>query len=354
MLNDLERRRHKACFEESMARKIPDVINEIRMEQFNCDIAEREAWTVGPFERRPDMTYRKTTVWKDPLEIGWRSSSIFNPSLIEHEGKLHMFYRAAPRKETLCSRIGRAIYDPGKGWRDYPENPVIFPEDGDEVLGCEDPKVYRVGDDLLVMFYNGISELPSQPGSDQPGGVLEEIACNIRMAVSRDLLRWIKWGTIVPVSISRYWAKGAVVPRNPQGEAVKIDGNYLMYISEGCGGHQHVGYSQDMLHWRFEPRRFLDIGDMGHLHEVACATVDYCDDSDALMLDFYYRQPDGQNGGGQALFSRREPFRQIALHRGASLSWGGLCRYQGKLVFAQGWDAAEGIEEMYFYEEMMK
>ena len=152
MLNDLERRRHKACFEEAMARKIPDVINDIGMEQFNCNIAEREAWTVGPFERRLNMTYRKTTAWKDPLEIGWYSGSIFNPSLIEHEGKLYMFYRAAPKKEALCSRSGLAIYDPGEGWRDYPENPVIFPEDGDEVLGCEDPKIYRVGDDCSLLF----------------------------------------------------------------------------------------------------------------------------------------------------------------------------------------------------------
>ena len=351
MLNDRERRRHRACFEEAMAREIPDVISEIGVEQFNCDPADRKAWTVGPFEKRPDMTFRKTTVWKDPLEIGWRSHSIFNPSLIGHGDRLYMFYRAAPKKETLCSRIGLAIYDPGEGWRDYPDNPVIFPEDGDEVLGCEDPKVYRVGDDLFVMFYNGISDLPPRCGDVRPGEAPAEIACHIRMAVSRDLLHWEKRGTAVPVSVSRYWAKAAVIPRNPHGEAVKIDGSYLMYVSEGCGGRQQVGYSRDMLHWRFEPRSFLDIGRMGRLHEVACAAVDYCDDGDALMLDFYYRQPNGQNGGGQALFSKREPFRQRALHRGASLSWGGLCRYRGKLVFAQGWDAADGTEEMFFYEE---
>lgn len=353
MLNERERRRHRVCFEEAMAAKIPEVISGIGVEQFNCDIAERETWTVGPFVRRPDMTYRKTAVWKDPLEIGWRSNSIFNPSLIEHEGRLYMFYRAAPKKETLCSRIGLAIYDPAEGWIDHPGNPVIYPEDGDEVLGCEDPKVYRAGDGLFVMFYNGISDLPSQRGSDRPGGASRGIACSIRMAVSRELLHWEKRGTAVPVSVSRYWAKAAVIPRDPHGEAVKIDGSYLMYISEGCGGRQHVGYSRDMLSWRYEPRSFLDIGDMGRLHEVACAAVDYCGDSDALMLDFFYRQPDGRNGGGQALYSRREPFRQLALHRGASLSWGGLCRYQGKLLFAQGWDAADGTEEMYFYEEML-
>ena len=80
--------------------------------------------------------------------------------------------------------------------------------------------------------------------------------------------------------------------------------------------------------------------------------VDYGAGDDALLLDFYYRKPDGNNGGGQALFSRKEPFCQKELHQGASLSWGGLLRYQGKLSFAQGWDAVDGTETMYFYQEV--
>jgi len=107
-----------------------------------------------------------------------------------------------------------------------------------------------------------------------------------------------------------------------------------------------------MLSWRFEPQQFLDVSEYGMLYEVACAVVDYGAGDDALLLDFYYRKPDGNNGGGQALYSRREPFRQLELHQGASLSWGGLIRYQGRLTFAQGCDAASGTEKMYLYQEV--
>ena len=103
--------------------------------------------------------------------------------------------------------------------------------------------------------------------------------------------------------------------------------------------------------WSFEPRQFLDVSEFGQLYEVACAVTDYGAEDDALLLDFYYRRPDGRNGGGQALYSKNEPFRQLELHEGASLSWGGILRYNGKFTFAQGWDAVDGTEEMYLYEE---
>lgn len=351
MLNQEQLLRHKRCFEEAIAKEIRGIIADISVEEFGCDRETKPAWAIGPFEKNDALTYTKTARWKDPTNVGWRSGFIFNPSLVEHDGKLYMFYRCAPKKETLCSRIGLAVYDPQTGWQDYGDNPVIFPEEEDEILGCEDPKIYKLKD-RFVMFYIGVSELPADKDGLMLGDHLMQVTCHVKMAVSRDLLHWEKRGRVVPLSVSKYWAKSAVIPRNPQGEPVKINGQYIMYISEGCGGVQHVGYSENMLDWRFEPQPFLDVSEYGMLYEVACAAVDYSDDEDALLLDFYYRKPDGNNGGGQAIFSRKEPFRQLELHQGASLSWGGLIRYQGKLTFAQGWDAPTGTEEMYIYQEV--
>ena len=350
MLTQEQLQRHKKCFEAAIGKEIPGVIAEISIEEFGCEKETKPSWAIGPFAKNEAMTYKKTARWNDPTGIGWRSGFIFNPSLIEHDGKLYMFYRAAPKKETLCSSIGLAIYDPENGWKDYENNPVIFPEEENEVLSCEDPKVYKLND-LFIMFYIGVSELPARDDPQMLGNMPMEVGCHVKMAVSRDLLHWEKRGQVIPLEISKYWAKSAVIPRNPQGEPVKINGKYLMYVSEGCGGVQHIGYSDDMLTWHFEPQTFLDVSEFGTLYEVACAAVDYGAGEDALLLDFYYRKPDGKNGGGQALFSKTEPFHQLALHQGASLSWGGLIRYQGKLSFAQGWDAEDGTEEMYFYQE---
>lgn len=351
MLNREQLLRHRKCFEEAAAKEIRGEIADISVEEFGCDRNTKPAWAIGPFEKNDVLTYTKTVQWQDPTGVGWRSGFIFNPSLMEHEGKLYMFYRAAPKKETLCSRVGLAVYDPRTGWQDYENNPVIFPEEENEILGCEDPKIYRLKD-MFVMFYVGVSGLPEGRTDLMLGDDRMEVTCHVKMAVSKDLFRWEKRGLVVPLSISKYWAKSAVIPRNPRGEPVKIGGKYIMYISEGCGGVQHVGYSENMLDWHFEPQPFLNVGEYDMLHEVACASVDYGAGDNALLLDFYYRKPDGSNGGGQAIYSRNDPFRQLALHRGASLSWGGLIRYQGKLTFAQGWDAPTGTEEMYLYQEV--
>ena len=44
------------------------------------------------------------------------------------------------------------------------------------------------------------------------------------MAVSGDLIHWEKRGQVVPLSVSKYWAKSAVIPRNTKGEPVKLNG----------------------------------------------------------------------------------------------------------------------------------
>lgn len=308
---------------------------------------ETAEWMLGPFERDDALTFRPNGQWDDPTGIGWSSSSIFNPTLIERDGRLHLFYRASPRKESLASRIGHAVYTPGSGWRDDAANPVIYPTEDDEVWGCEDPKVYEA-DGRYVLFYNGIWPLA---GADElgrypsPRWSLGEVGCDIRLAVSDDLITWEKQGLAVPYEVSRLWAKGAVVATDDRGRAVRFGEHYLMFLSEGCDGILTVGRSTDLIDWRFEPQPYLDISDSGHLHEVACAVVT----GDDLVLDFFYSDHDGRFAAGQARYRASDPFTQLELHRGGSLAWGGLIRWQDRWMFAQGWDAPAGARELYFY-----
>ncbi|GAP55774.1 hypothetical protein AHiyo6_23390 [Arthrobacter sp. Hiyo6] len=102
-----------------------------------------------------------------------------------------------------------------------------------------------------------------------------------------------------------------------------------------------------MVNWEFEPQDYLDLGPLGgSLHEVACAVVD---DDGKLVLDFFYGDPDGHFSAAQALYDVNRPFTQKAVHRGGSLAWGGLLKFGGTWMFAQGWDAPSGSREMYFY-----
>lgn len=308
----------------------------ISTDQFSAFYPERPEWAIGPFTRDDALTFRLDGQWDDPTGIGWTSDSIFNPTVIERGEELHLFYRASPRKESTASRIGHAVRRDGV-WRDSPANPIVHPTFANETLGCEDPKVYAL-DDGYVLFYNGIWR--REDGS---------VAVDILHAVSDDLEHWEKRGLVVPYEVSEFWAKGAVLPRDEHGRAVRVGDDYLMFLSEGCGGRPTVGRSRNGLDWSFEVQPYLDLGPLGgSLFEVACAAVT----GDHLVLDFFYADADGDFAAAQALYRVDEPFTQLALNRGGSLAWGGLQRLGGRWSFAQGWDAPAGTRELYFYLEV--
>ncbi|MFF1877484.1 hypothetical protein [Leifsonia sp. NPDC058230] len=336
-LNPVDREALAASYAEALTHTnaLTDVIS---TDQFSAEYPERPDWAIGPFARDASLTFRLEGQWDDPTGIGWTSDSIFNPTTIERGDELHLFYRASPRKESTASRIGHAVRRNGE-WVDSPANPVIYPTLENEALGCEDPKIYAV-DGRYVLFYNAIWRTPSG-----------ETACDIMVAVSDDLERWEKLGLAVPYDVSQFWAKGAVVPRDASGGAVRIRGEYLMFLSEGCGGRPMVGHSDDLISWRYEEQPYLDLAPLrGSLHEVACAAVDGGD----LVLDFFYADENGDFAAAQALYSPDDPFHQLAVHRDGSLAWGGLQKLDGDWAFAQGWDAPPSSREMYFYRSNQK
>lgn len=304
-------------------------------------------WALGPFRQDDALTFRPVGQWPDPTGVGWTSSSIFNPTLIHRQGRLHLFYRASPRKESLASRIGHAVYTPAEGWRDDAANPVVFPTEDDELWGCEDPKVYEA-DGRYMLFYNAIWPLAGTKEPElfpSPGWPLGEVGCDIRMAVSDDLETWEKVGVVVPHEVSRLWAKGAVIATDGEGRAVRFGGEYLMFLSEGCDGIPTVGRSSDLVEWRFQAQPYLDIDEWGTLHEVACAVVS----GGVLVLDFFFSDRSGHFGAGQARYDPADPFRQMELHRGGALAWGGLIRWHDRWLFGQGWDAPPDRRELSFY-----
>lgn len=320
----------------------------LSVEGFNQLYQDPPDWAIGPFTQDPAMTFQLGGTWPDPWQIGWDSQFLWNPSMIEYQGRLHMVYRAGPRKESLNCRLGLAVWH--GSWHDFEGNPIIYSESTNEVMSVEDPKLYRVGD-AFFLFYNGIYPRPRlaemlPPHQRRPVA----LAADIKLAVSRDLVHWERMGIVVPHEISRFWAKAAVIPRNPQGEAVATGGEYRMFISEGCGNQQHIGRSRDMVHWEFHPQTFLALPDeWGTLNEVACAVVDAVSRPGWLTLDFFYHTPEGEFAAGQALYAIDNLSQPVALSRGGSLAWGGLIQYQGQWLFAQGWDAREGERRLYLY-----
>jgi hypothetical protein len=320
----------------------------ISQDHFSARYEQDPDWAIGPFHRDSSLAFAPSSQWPDPTGIGWTASAIFNPSLIRHDGRLMVFYRASPSMESTASRIGMAVHDPATGWTDSPRNPLIYPTRDNELHGCEDPKIYRANG-RYFLFYNAIFPIdPDDAGRyPSPNYALEDIGCDINVAVSDDLVNWTKIGPIVPHEVSRLWCKGAVIPRDANGNAVRVGSEFLMYLSEGCNGTLHIGRSVDLIHWEFDEQQYLDLEPVkGLLHEVACAAAS---DDGRIVLDIFFSAGAAGKFAAQALYHRDSPFAQISLNKGGSLSWGGLLQDRGTWLFAQGWDAPAGVRELYFY-----
>ncbi len=111
----------------------------------------------------------------------WEKSCIYQPWLVEHQGKYFNFYNAA---QGGIEQMGLALSDDMLTWQRYKANPVIphGPKGSFNEKFCSDGKVFREGDHW-VMFFFGVGR----------GGA------HIMTAFSRDLHNW----TVDPEPIYR-------------------------------------------------------------------------------------------------------------------------------------------------------
>ena len=307
-------------------------------------------WRIGPFSIDKSLTFTKTLRMDDPTEIGWESTILGNPTLIERDEDLHMFYRAYPGKESQSTRIGHAVYTPQKGWDDLSGPPTLYSTEPDEINSVEDAKIYKV-DDTYYMFYNSVWTPDAEFSARIRQGYRDwGIFVVTKLAVSKDLIHFEKKGQVVPYSVSKGWSKGAVLPRDPYGQAVKINGKYLMFLSEGCGDAQFIGYSDDLLTWEFKQQTYLKLSpDMGRVAEVACCSVNFEPSGKYFVLDIFYMDANQKYQAAQALYLIDDPTRPLAIEKGGSLAWGGLLKYRGEWIVAQGWDSPTDRQDMYLY-----
>lgn len=101
----------------------------------------------------------------------WEKSCIYQPWLVEHQGRFFNFYNAAQgRTEQMGVAFSRDLLN----WKRHPGNPIVRnrPAGYDEKF-CSDGKVFRDGDHW-TMFYFGVGR----------GGA------HVMIAFSRDLLHW--------------------------------------------------------------------------------------------------------------------------------------------------------------------
>lgn len=301
-------------------------------------------WAIGPFTQGfvngRKMEFRIRPEWNDPAGVnGWKARAFWNPALLEENGRLYIFYRTGPDLEGLDSRIALAWSDDaGLTWEDYENNPIIYPTEPWESRSVEDPRVYR---------HNGRYYLYYIAAQDREGG---GVYADIALATSDDLLHWKKHGRVMSRDVSKGWAKSPVIPRSPYGDAVRIDGQFLMYVSERPFAsskdveEQMIGRSNDLIHWEFEQKPFLASDEEIHsIFEVATLITDF-PASDDIVGDVFYLAPDEQWQCGQVLYSKKEPTRRLDFTEYGVCSWGGKILYNGRWLYAQGWLEKDSIQ----------
>ena len=108
---------------------------------------------------------------RDPDCGAWEKDCVYQPWLVEHQGRFLDFYNAA---NGHVEQTGLAFSTDLTTWMRLPSNPVLRNRpDGYDERFCSDPKVFRDGDHW-TMFYFGVGR----------GGA------HIMIAFSRDLVNW--------------------------------------------------------------------------------------------------------------------------------------------------------------------
>ncbi|GAG91996.1 unnamed protein product, partial [marine sediment metagenome] len=106
----------------------------------------------------------------------WENLKLYNPGVIYHNNKYHLFYRAVGAGKNWCSVIGYAVSDDGEHFTRFPK-PVLKPETKEEKRGLEDPRLTKIGDTFYMAYaaYDGITP-------------------RLNIATAKDLKRWEKKG----------------------------------------------------------------------------------------------------------------------------------------------------------------
>ncbi len=158
-----------------------------------------------------------------PIEShGWEDKAVFNPTVVELEGKVHIVYRAMGHEDT--SVMGYAVSENGKDILERLDQPIYVPRQGFEMKshpgnsGCEDARITRI-DDTLHMFYTAYD------GVNPPGVAATSIA--VDDFLKRQWDKWTQPSIITPLGIDNKDA--CLFPE-------KIKGRYLVFHR----AHNHI------------------------------------------------------------------------------------------------------------------
>ena len=255
-------------------------------------------WAIGPLSK-----YEGNPIFA-PSKSGWDrgrfGGGVHNGSVVKKDGKFYYIYRGEqelPFKDRreyrdcpidyICD-IGLAVS--GDGIRfERVGNSGFFRAGEDEKYSFEDACVVKY-QDTYYLFCNRWDWLNREDPS----------ICGVFLAISKDLTRWEKIGLIFPDA--KIIHRNPVVIQNPDNNAVKINGKFVMYLNNGL-----IAYSKDLIHWESHSVKNLWPGGEG-----CCAVTDYSQKHKDKIVLFTGGHHTGHFYAiGEVLFSKGNPEEPI-------------------------------------------
>ncbi len=278
-------------------------------------------WTLLPFEKvdsvNPVLLPGDNTFTCPILkqEIKWENKDVFNPAAVVKDNKVYLVYRA---EDTIgrfngTSRLGLAVSEDGYHFIKEP-TPIFFPDNDSMKMyewegGVEDPRIVENEAGQYILTYTAYD------------GTIARLC----LAVSDDLHRWKKMGTVLHGKYKNHWSKsGAIVARREGSQIIaqKINGRYWMYFGDT---NLFLAWSEDLFHWttveenndlkpvlRPMPKRFdsrlVESGPYALITEKGILLI-----YNGMNLDSGGdpNLPPGAYCGGQALFDLKDPSKLI-------------------------------------------
>ena len=165
----------------------------------------------------------------------WECKAVFNCAVTNHDGKIHMLYRAIGEYEHYISRLGYAVSEDGINFTRYDE-PVMNPTVRYELGGCEDPRICKIENKLYVTYV--VLSFPQK----------EKGIARTALALTEDFLDYNKLGIVTPHDVDD---KDVVI--FPE----KINGKYVMMHRPNWVGEKYgtsnpsiwLAYSDNLHEW---------------------------------------------------------------------------------------------------------
>lgn len=199
------------------------------------DVFVDAPWALGPWTKLGNPVLAPTT---GNWDCGRFSGGVHNGAVVIHEGRFHYVYRGekpidistTSEIDYICD-IGLAVSDDGVHFEKETEHSPFLRSGDDRRYSYEDVQLVRWGDTYYLFCNQWDWEFPTDP---RVSGTF--------LATSDDLRHWHKHGIVFP-SATRIHRNGVVV-QNPQNDAVRVNGSFVMYLNDGV-----MAYSDDLVHW---------------------------------------------------------------------------------------------------------